>query len=133
VGHSKAYFSYYWPGMYRRPSVKLQEECQGTHSTGVITAKIQPVLVCAWKMWEHKRTQNWVKAEKTNFYEERLRRRVQLSAEHVEEDGIIVRMETELVMPGDMQLCWHWTNKIQKLAPKLRKFSLKTLKQNPFS
>jgi len=44
-----------------------------------------------------------------------------------------VRMETELVMPGDMQLCWHWTNKIQKLAPKLRKFSLKTLKQNPFS
>lgn len=31
---------------HRRPSVKMQEERQGTHNTGIITAKIQPVLGC---------------------------------------------------------------------------------------
>lgn len=49
------------------------------------------------------------------------------------EDVIVVYVETERIIPGDMQFCWHWANKIQKLALKLRKLSAETLKQNLLS
>lgn len=48
------------------------------------------------------------------------------------EGVIIVFRETELIIPGNMQFCWHWINKIQKLVLKVRKFNPETPKQNLF-
>lgn len=114
-------------------SIQMQEECQGAHSTDVIAAKIQPVLVCTWKMWEHKRKfRGHIKTEKTNLLKRGSGDVPSLLQNRLREDVNIVYMETELIIPGDMQFCWHWTNKIQKLALKFSKLNLETLKQNLF-
>lgn len=84
-------------------------------------------------MWEHKRQfRGYIKTEKINFFKRSLGDVSNLVQNSLIEDVIIVYMETELAIPGDMKFGRHWINIILKQSLMLRKFSLETLEQNPF-